>query len=139
MSRTEEIANDISVLMPMIARRIFMEFFQTIDLTQTQIFTVMTLYEKTPTRLTDLSNKLGVAAPTITGIVDRLEKAGYVKRIPDKEDRRVINVDLTEKGIKLAKQLRATIKNKWQGMLAKLPHDDSENFLNILKKVQQSL
>ena len=45
MSSTKKIAEEISVLMPVIARRIFSRFFQTIRISQTQIFTIMTLHE----------------------------------------------------------------------------------------------
>lgn len=43
--------------------------------------------------------------PTITGIVDRLEQKGLVKKIRDIEDRRVVRVYLTEDGKKLRNKL----------------------------------
>ena len=110
MTTTKHIAEEVSVLMPVIARKIFLKFFQTIDISQAQIFTIMTLSEQSPVRLSQLSKKLQISAPTVTGIVDRLEKSGFVKRIPDMEDRRVINVDLTAKGHQIAKKLKMTLK-----------------------------
>ena len=139
MLTTSQIAEEVSVLMPMIARRILLGFFQTVEITQTQIFTVMTLFEKAPCPLNELSEKLHIAAPTVTGIVDRLEKSGYVRRIPDSKDRRVINVDLTPKGLKIAKKLKVTIKKKWRDILGKLPKKDQENYVDILRKIQRSL
>jgi len=139
MPTTNQIAEEISVLMPMIARRILLGFFQTVDITQTQIFTIMTLAEKAPCRLNELSEKLHIAAPTVTGIVDRLEKSGYVRRIPDSEDRRAINVDLTPKGQKIAKKLKTTLKKKWKDLLEKLPKEDRENYVSILRKIQRGM
>lgn len=43
-----------------------------------------------------LSQRLGFDAPTITGIVKRLEVSGLVERVHDHEDRRVVKVYLTE-------------------------------------------
>jgi DNA-binding MarR family transcriptional regulator len=41
---------------------------------------------------------------TITGVIDRLEKKGYVRRNRDQVDRRVIYVQLTTEGKRLAKR-----------------------------------
>ena len=139
MSRIDQIAEEVSVLMPMIARRVLLGFFQSVSITQTQIFTIMTLTEGAPVRLSILSKRMNISAPTVTGIVDRLEKLGYVKRIPDKKDRRAINVDLTVKGRNLAKKLKTTLKRKWKRLLNKLPTHDQKNYVGILRKIQGTM
>jgi len=80
-----------------------------------------------------------VSAPTVTGIVDRLEKGGYARRVPNKEDRRVINIELTDNGLKFEKQIRTHIQKKWAQMLSKLSKADCENYLKVLKKIQNQL
>ena len=139
MPTTKQIAEEVSVLMPVIARRILMGFFQTTKITQTQIFTIMTLSEKAPCQLNELSERLQISAPTVTGIVDRLEKLDYVTRIHDKVDRRVVNVDLTAKGKRIAGTLKKTIKEKWQSLLLKLSKKDQENYVRILRNIQRSM
>jgi DNA-binding MarR family transcriptional regulator len=123
----------------MIARRILLGFFQSVNITQTQMFTIITLAERAPVRLSDLSRRMNISAPTVTGIVDRLEKLGYVKRVPDRTDRRAINVDLTAKGKNIARKLRATLKRKWKGLLIQLPKRDQENYVRILGKIQRTM
>jgi len=139
MPGTQQIAEEVATLMPMIARRILMGFFQSVDITQTQIFTIITLSERSPVRLSELSRKLQISAPTVTGIVDRLERSGYVRRIPDKEDRRAINVDLTAKGKHIARKLKSTLITKWKGLLRNLPRHDQSNYLGILRKIQRTM
>ena len=139
MTNTDQIAEEVAQLMPMIARRILLGFFQSIDITQTQIFTIMTLSEQSPVRLSQLSKKLQISAPTVTGIVDRLEKSGFVQRIPDIKDRRVINVDLTAEGRHIAKKLKITLKRKWKGLLSKLTSHDQNNYVGILRKIQGTI
>ena len=132
MSDIDKIAQEVSVLMPMIARWVLLGFFQSVDITQTQIFTIMAIVEKSPIRLSQLSRKLHISAPTVTGIIDRLERSGYVKRIPDSNDRRAVNVDLTAKGRHIAKKLQTTLKTKWKNLLVKSKifsrHTGSFNF-----------
>ena len=48
-----------------------------------------------------LSQRRAVDAPTMTGIVKRLEQVGLVERVHDREDRRVVRVFLTEEGYEL--------------------------------------
>lgn len=139
MVTTKKIAEEVSVLMPVIARRILLKVFQTISITQTQIFTIMTLSESSPCQLNELRKKLQISAPTVTGIVDRLEKLGYVKRVHDKKDRRVVNVDLTAKGKRIARKLKKTIKEKWEGLLSRLPKKDQEKYVSILRKIQRGM
>lgn len=139
MASTKQIAEEVATLMPMIARRVLLGFFQSVKITQTQIFTIMTLSEESPVRLSQLSRKLGIAAPTATGIVDRLEKSGYVRRIPDAKDRRVVNVDLTAKGRYIAKRMKTTLIIKWKGLLGKLTRSDQNKYAGILRKIQGNM
>jgi DNA-binding MarR family transcriptional regulator len=57
--------------------------------------------EKEGATLAELSRHLLVTAGNITGLIDRMERLGYVKRIRDIKDRRVIRVQLTESGERL--------------------------------------
>ena len=139
MSTTRQIAEEVAVLMPIIARRIFMKFFHTVNISQTQILTIMALFEQSPCQLHELRERLEISAPTVTGIIDRLEKSGYVRRIPDKKDRRVINVGLTAKGKRMALKTKTTIKNNWEVLLAKLPKSDQELYVRILRKIQRNM
>jgi DNA-binding MarR family transcriptional regulator len=48
--------------------------------------------------LSEISQQLLVTGGNITGLVDRLEEAGLVKRLPHPQDRRVVLAVLTERG-----------------------------------------
>jgi DNA-binding MarR family transcriptional regulator len=49
-------------------------------------------------RMTDIADKLVLSRGGITKLVDRLEQAGYVARVPSAEDRRVTMVEITKSG-----------------------------------------
>ena len=137
--KTEDIAKEISILMPVIARKILLEFFESIDIPQTQVLTLMNLYGIGACRLSDLAQFMEVSAPTITGLIDRLENSGYVKRIPDTEDRRAINVKLTKKGEALARRFRRMVSGRWADILQKIPLEDQEHFLRIMRDIKQTI
>jgi MarR family 2-MHQ and catechol resistance regulon transcriptional repressor len=61
----------------------------------------------------------------ITGVLDRLEARGLVQRLPSREDRRSIRIQLTEKGVEFG-----------LGLFAKLVDDHQETFGSALNPVQ---
>ena len=48
--------------------------------------------------MTDISKKMGHSTAAATGLVDRLEKLGYVQRLHASDDRRKVMVQVTRKG-----------------------------------------
>jgi DNA-binding MarR family transcriptional regulator len=136
MTKTSDIAKEIAVIMPRVARRILLKFFQSIEISQTQLFSIIAIQEIGTCRMTDLSKALHISKPTVSGIVDRLVKGGYVQRFRDNNDRRVIHLALTHKGRSIAFKLRKIIKNRWENILEGLPKHDQENYLRIMRKIQ---
>ena len=54
------------------------------------------LWEEDNIPIAELSDKTGLAKTTLTGMLDRLEKSGHIIRLFDPEDRRKINIKLTD-------------------------------------------
>jgi DNA-binding MarR family transcriptional regulator len=59
-----------------------------------------------PLTMGQLAERLACDASNITGLADRLESRGLVRRRPSPEDRRVKVLDLTPAGVKVQAQLR---------------------------------
>lgn len=133
------IAEQIATLMPKIGRRILLEFFQSVDIPQTQLLTIMALYESEQCSFSDICQRMGISPPTATALVDRLEANGYAKRVPSKTDRRVIHIELTDKGKKIAKKFRASVTKRWKKILDKMPNRDAETFLKTTQKIEELL
>jgi DNA-binding MarR family transcriptional regulator len=53
----------------------------------------------------DLAAECHMLASTVTGVIDRLEQAGFVRRERDVRDRRIVWVALTEEGTRLTERL----------------------------------
>lgn len=68
------------------------------NVTPPQWGVLVALWEQDGLSLSELAHRSFFDGPTMTGIVDRLEKAGLVERRRDNADRRVISVYLTEQG-----------------------------------------
>ncbi len=72
-----------------------------VDLTPPQFQTLRLLWEQDRQPFKDLAAANGCTRPTMTGIVDTLERKGLVTRQPNPNDRRSLLVTLTEKGAAL--------------------------------------
>ena len=89
-------------------------------LTEPQSAVLRNLFNIGPMSSADLSRKLYVTPPNITGIIDRLEKKRFVERIKKEGDRRVALITLTEAGQELSKTLPDPIMKKFIAELADL-------------------
>ena len=72
------------------------------------------------TRIGDLAEQALVTKQTATATVDRLESAGYVRRVPDPTDARARLVVIAERGeeaIKVARVAEAEVEAEWVGHL----------------------
>ncbi|MCR4318551.1 MAG: MarR family transcriptional regulator [Planctomycetes bacterium] len=83
----------------------------------------------------ELSESLYLTASTISGIVDRLEREGYVNRLRAEEDRRVVKVSLTDDGKALATKVSFAILGDMKKYLHELPDHELEVFEDTLQKV----
>lgn len=72
-------------------------------LTPPQLLTMKTLRSNTPMTTGTLAKELGLAQATVTSILDRLERKGYVVRERGSEDKRKVWVELSEQGNELLK------------------------------------
>ncbi len=68
--------------------------------------------------MTDISKKMGHSTAAATGLVDRLEKLGYVQRLHAADDRRKVMVQITRKGIEMVSRLRNAIADSISMVMA---------------------
>jgi len=78
----------------------------TSNITVSQLRVLLVLYTEGPTRMSALASHIGVALPTVTGIVDKLVKKEMVTRNADPEDRRLVICRLSPYG-------QETVGNLW--------------------------
>lgn len=74
------------------------------NLTAPQVL-VLRCIKGQPQMVSQISERIRLSNSTVSGIIDRLEKMGYVKRIRDPKDRRIVWVTETEKLIELREEL----------------------------------
>jgi DNA-binding MarR family transcriptional regulator len=68
---------------------------------------VLSVLSTGPRRITELADQEGLAQPTMTGLVSRLEARGLVARAKDPSDGRAVQLTLTPEGERVLAELRA--------------------------------
>jgi DNA-binding MarR family transcriptional regulator len=90
-------------------------------------------------KLSDISNKLHISNAATSQIIASLESKKLVKRTMSKEDRRIIYVSLTDKGIKTIMEAKKVMHQFMEGVVNNLGSEDSEDLIRILGKLEKLL
>jgi DNA-binding MarR family transcriptional regulator len=93
------------------------------QLSYPQFFLLTYLTNEDYLTMTDIAKKMGHSTAAATGLVDRIEKLGYVERTHGAEDRRKIMVRITSKGVDLVSHMRKEIANDLAGILSSMDED----------------
>jgi DNA-binding MarR family transcriptional regulator len=123
-----------------IEQRLRTRLRQTFSVTLPQ-FDVLSELERAgaPLTMSQLSRELMVSNGNVTGVIDRLEKTGYVKRVRAEHDRRIQNIELTARG-RTAFDKMAVQHERWlDEMFAGLSQTDMGKLQQLLLKTRQSV
>lgn len=131
-TRTDEIPEVIDNL-----RRVFQAINEysknaerTTGLTGPQLWAIKLLASNSPLRVSELARLMYLHPATVVGILDRLEAKGLVTRTRSKEDRRAVEIGLTEQG----QEMIASAPEVAQAMLVKgLEELSDQQFLQVVE------
>jgi len=97
------------------------------------------IYPKGNITMGEFSNALSVPLSTATRIADWLVENGYIQRLPDSDDRRVVRVSLTDTGKELFKAIDRYIRQRMQQILSSLTVEERTILLTLVSKVVSGL
>lgn len=101
-------------------------------ITMPQLKLLWLLYHTGGSTIGFLAERLGVSAPTVTGVVDRLERHGLAKRQTDPSDRRVVQVVITEAGRRKLEELHELREDLMRRLFNRMEPQDREALLRGL-------
>jgi DNA-binding MarR family transcriptional regulator len=104
-----------------------------LKVTVTQSGILFLLKQKDGRTMTDLSQILGLDNSTLTGLVDRMEKNGLVKRNSNPVDRRSSHIYITENGLMECREAAAVIRRTNDEIKSGFSEDEVTVFKKILK------
>ncbi len=91
-----------------------------------QFFLLTYLASEESLTMSDIAKKMGHSTAAATGLVDRLQKLGFVKRTHATEDRRKILVKISKAGTKLVSQMRQSISKNLSQMMLETDSEEAQ-------------
>ncbi|HYV07544.1 MAG TPA: MarR family transcriptional regulator [Blastocatellia bacterium] len=124
-----------STLMQKLSNRFFSKF----NLTDVQFNILMILKAHGSEGLSqqELSEQLVVGKSNVVGLVDRLEKAGYVRRTSHPSDRRFNQIVLASKGSKLEQRVERSYFKEVDRMMNVLTGTEKQVLIHAMEKIRQ--
>jgi DNA-binding MarR family transcriptional regulator len=98
---------------------------------------IMAFLNENAAPISEAANIFLIRKPQMTYLINQMEKAGLVERIPDVNDRRITNVALTLKGKNIFQRCDEYIKSNVKTMLAELTEKELEELSLSLKKLKE--
>jgi len=90
-------------------------------------------------RLSDIGERLLMTGGNVTGIVDHLESAGLVERLPLEEDRRVVLARMTPRGWEVYEQVAPEHRQRVAALLAGMTAEQRQALTAMLEQVERSV
>jgi DNA-binding MarR family transcriptional regulator len=87
----------------------------------------------------ELARRIGIETPTVTRMAQRMERAGFVRRVPDAADRRLVRVRLTEAGRRLEAVLPNAMAESDEEALAGFSPEERRRFVEFLRRMAATL
>jgi DNA-binding MarR family transcriptional regulator len=87
----------------------------------------------------ELGDRLQVTRATVTGVVDSLERRGFVRRSPHPADRRSLFVEITPEGLTVLKELRTIVHHHERAWMAVLSPQELRTYIDHLHRIQDSV
>ena len=114
-------------------------FFSRFCLTDVQFNIMMILKDHGPAGLSQqqLSEHLIVTKSNVVGLIDRLERAGYVKRDSHPTDRRYNQIVLTAKGVRLEARIEAKYFEEVDKMMDVLSAPQKSTLIKAMEAIRQ--
>ncbi|WP_074034527.1 MarR family transcriptional regulator [Exiguobacterium sp. AT1b] len=135
----QDAADQFVKLIPFIRRKLLRlsDFPQIPNLNFSHFHLLMLIEDEGAVTNGRISETLSIAPPNVTPLITKLLNEGYITRVPDERDRRVIWNQLTEKGERILLERRDSFRRLFEERLAFLNEDETDRLIDSLKTLTE--
>lgn len=135
----QDAADQFVKLIPLIRRKLLRrsDFPQIPNLNFSHFHLLMLIEDEGAVTNGRISETLSIAPPNVTPLITKLLNEGYITRVPDERDRRVIWNQLTEKGERILLERRDSFRRLFEERLAFLNEDETDRLIESLKTLTE--
>lgn len=107
------------------------------DITNNDMHVIEAIGVGEPKNMSTIAKLLSVTVGTLTIAMNSLVKKGYVIRERGKEDRRVVYISLSEKGLRAYRHHEEFHRQMIESVLENLTEDETESLVKALAKLER--
>lgn len=134
-AQIDEMLHAVGAITKRQGRELMAEF----DVTPPQCEALLVLQEFGGLAMGELCQKVGSACSTATDLIDRMERNGYVERVRDTNDRRVIRLRITPKGEEVVAKVQQSSRTHLAEHLKPMDLADKERLIQSLEQLHDLL
>ncbi|HOW35524.1 MAG TPA: MarR family transcriptional regulator [Candidatus Omnitrophota bacterium] len=139
VTNRKDLSRAIARMVPYIIQGAQLGFLAGRAITHTQFFVLVSVHSAESCAMKTLAENMKVSMPTMSGIVERLVKAGLLRRLDNPGDRRQVMVGLTAEGKNVISQFQDVISRRWEEVLEILNAGEMDSLRVVMEKIAQGL
>lgn len=138
-SNIDIIAENLMTIHPLLFKSFSKPMRQQTPITPAGLFVLRSLKKNGIQSMSQIGKYLSMPKPHITVIVDKLIEEGYVERLDDPNDRRIVNIAITEKGLEDLEVFIQVLTENLKEKLLVLNSDEQEQLAVSSQNVKEML
>lgn len=138
-SKIDQIAENLISIHPLLYKSISKPLRHQTSITPGGMFVLGRLKRHGILSMSDIGKCLSMPKPHITVIVDKLIEEGYVERLNDPKDRRIVNILITGKGLKDFEDIKQAVSENLKIKLSTLNDEEQEILVTASQQVKEIL
>jgi|YelNatPaOPRAMG01_1025707.scaffolds.fasta_scaffold10455_4 DNA-binding MarR family transcriptional regulator len=135
----DKIVDNLTTLHPLISKSFSKHLRSKTNLNPGSLFVMGLLNKYQTLSMSDIGRKLSMPKPHVTVLVDKLIEEKLVERIPDTNDRRIINIHITPKGESQYKVIKNEITEEMRTKIRQLSDDQIRKLAEASETLKELL
>jgi homoprotocatechuate degradation regulator HpaR len=115
----------------------FRAIYSAYELTDQQWRVLRVLWQEGVSNLNTLSERTLISSPSMVGVIDRLESRNIVTRTRDPSSRRSVQIQVTEKGKALYKEILPKVERLYERMMQGISDEQWQQVQETLETINQ--
>ena len=139
--RLNQMVDDIYLFFPLFRKKLFIhkKKLKQNRMPHSYYHILKVLKKRGELPMSEIGRMVYISKSNMTSIIDKLVENNLAERLPDKNDRRVINIALTDEGNELLNEWRKHSNNDIKMNLSTLSEEDLEKFADSVKTIREIL
>lgn len=138
---TEELSRMVTDYIEEVRELLSSDLWENIFLncSKNEVFIFWLLYQKRAVNMTEIADYIHVPLNTATGIISRMERDGLVVRTRSEEDKRVVNIGFSEKGMEQFETLVRELVSYGMRVMGSFTKEEMALFYKMTSKIMEIL